>query len=168
MRGLIRASMMNPWAVTVFALAIALAGGDLRLPDPDRHLAGVQEPRRPGHDVLQRHAAAGRRAGHHQPDRALDRHGGGPAAAGVAVDPGGEHRQELLLQEITRERRTSSVLSLAQSVVANLPPGTLPPVVMPFDPTSTTPVCLVALNSPQATTRRRSTTSAGTRSATGS
>ena len=29
----------------------------------------------------------------------------------------------------------------------NLPPGTLPPVVLPFDPTSTTPVCLVALDS---------------------
>ena len=29
----------------------------------------------------------------------------------------------------------------------NLPPGTLPSVVLPFDPTATTPVCLVALNS---------------------
>src|SRR5207244_9660019 len=29
----------------------------------------------------------------------------------------------------------------------NLPPGTLPPVILPFDPTSTTPVCLVALDS---------------------
>ena len=29
----------------------------------------------------------------------------------------------------------------------NLPPGTLPPVILPYDPTSTTPVCLVALDS---------------------
>ncbi len=41
----------------------------------------------------------------------------------------------------------TSVTSLAQSVAMNLPPGTLPSVVLPFDPTATTPVCLVALNS---------------------
>ena len=28
-----------------------------------------------------------------------------------------------------------------------MPPGTLPPVVLPYDPTSATPVCLVALDS---------------------
>ena len=28
-----------------------------------------------------------------------------------------------------------------------MPPGTLPPVVLPYDPTSATPVCLLALNS---------------------
>lgn len=41
----------------------------------------------------------------------------------------------------------TSVQSLAQSVVPQMPPGTLPPVVLPFDPTSTTPICMVALNS---------------------
>ncbi len=41
----------------------------------------------------------------------------------------------------------TQVNSLALSTLPNLPPGTLPPVVLPFDPTSTTPVCLVALNS---------------------
>src|SRR6516162_6033232 len=29
-----------------------------------------------------------------------------------------------------------------------MPPGTLPPVVLPYDPTSVTPACLVALDSP--------------------
>jgi multidrug efflux pump subunit AcrB len=43
----------------------------------------------------------------------------------------------------------TTVSSLAQSEIMNLPPGTLPPVVLPFDPTATTPVCLVALNSTQ-------------------
>jgi multidrug efflux pump subunit AcrB len=41
----------------------------------------------------------------------------------------------------------TQVNSLALAVIPNLPPGTLPPVVLPFDPTSTTPVALVALNS---------------------
>jgi multidrug efflux pump subunit AcrB len=41
----------------------------------------------------------------------------------------------------------TQVNSLALGVVPNLPPGTLPPVVLPFDPTSTVPVCMVALDS---------------------
>ena len=41
----------------------------------------------------------------------------------------------------------TQVNSLALAAMPNLPPGTLPPVVLPFDPTSTTPVCLVALDS---------------------
>src|SRR5258707_8259207 len=42
----------------------------------------------------------------------------------------------------------TQVNSLALAAVPNLPPGTLPPVVLPFDPTSTTPVCIVAVDSP--------------------
>src|SRR6266542_5779773 len=41
----------------------------------------------------------------------------------------------------------TQVNSLATASIPNLPPGTLPPVILPFDPTSTTPVCLVALDS---------------------
>jgi multidrug efflux pump subunit AcrB len=42
----------------------------------------------------------------------------------------------------------TQVNSLALAAVPNLPPGTLPPVVLPFDPTSTTPVGIVAVDSP--------------------
>jgi multidrug efflux pump subunit AcrB len=42
----------------------------------------------------------------------------------------------------------TQVNSLALAAIPNLPPGTLPPVVLPFDPTSTTPVCIVAVHSP--------------------
>jgi multidrug efflux pump subunit AcrB len=41
----------------------------------------------------------------------------------------------------------TQVNSLALGVIPNLPPGTLPPVVLPFDPTATTPVCIVAVES---------------------
>src|SRR5262245_45025603 len=37
--------------------------------------------------------------------------------------------------------------SLASAAIPNLPPGTLPPVILKFDPTATTPVCLIALDS---------------------
>jgi multidrug efflux pump subunit AcrB len=41
----------------------------------------------------------------------------------------------------------TQVNSLATAAIPNLPTGTLPPVILPYDPTSATPVCLVALNS---------------------
>ncbi len=41
----------------------------------------------------------------------------------------------------------TQVNSLATAAIPNLPPGTLPPVILPYDPTSSTPVCLIALNS---------------------
>ena len=41
----------------------------------------------------------------------------------------------------------TQVNSLASAAIPNLPPGTLPPVILPFDPTSSTPVCIVAVNS---------------------
>jgi multidrug efflux pump subunit AcrB len=39
------------------------------------------------------------------------------------------------------------VMSLATGTLPTLPPGTLPPVVLPFDPTSTVPACIIALDS---------------------
>jgi multidrug efflux pump subunit AcrB len=41
----------------------------------------------------------------------------------------------------------TQVNSLATAAIPNLPPGTLPPVILPYDPTSATPVALVALDS---------------------
>ncbi|HWA97791.1 MAG TPA: efflux RND transporter permease subunit, partial [Pirellulales bacterium] len=41
----------------------------------------------------------------------------------------------------------TQVNSLASAAIPNLPPGTLPPVVLPFDPTAVVPACLVALDS---------------------
>jgi multidrug efflux pump subunit AcrB len=40
----------------------------------------------------------------------------------------------------------TQVNSLATAAIPNLPPGTLPPVILPYDPTGVTPVCLVALD----------------------
>lgn len=52
-------------------------------------------------------------------------------------------------EEIDPNGALTQVNSLASAAIPNLPPGTLPPVVLPFDPTGTTPVCLVALDSPR-------------------
>ncbi|MGH9161031.1 MAG: efflux RND transporter permease subunit, partial [Vicinamibacteraceae bacterium] len=44
----------------------------------------------------------------------------------------------------------SMVSSLAMSDLYYLPPGTIPPMVMPFDPTATIPLALVTVSSPTA------------------
>ncbi len=41
----------------------------------------------------------------------------------------------------------TQINSLALGEIPNLPPGTLPPVVLPYDPTGTVPVCVVAVDS---------------------
>ena len=51
-------------------------------------------------------------------------------------------------QDIDPNGALTQVNSLASAAIPNLPPGTLPPVILPFDPTGTTPVCLVALDWP--------------------
>src|SRR5712692_10133150 len=43
----------------------------------------------------------------------------------------------------------SQVTSLAMSDLYYLPPGTIPPMIMPFDPTATIPLCLISVSSPQ-------------------
>src|SRR5881397_2286215 len=43
----------------------------------------------------------------------------------------------------------SQVTSLAMSDLFYLPPGTIPPMVMPFDPTASVPLCLISVSSPQ-------------------
>ncbi len=42
----------------------------------------------------------------------------------------------------------SQVTSYAISDLYYLPPGTLPPMIMPFDPTATIPLCLLSISSP--------------------
>src|SRR5581483_12179680 len=41
----------------------------------------------------------------------------------------------------------TQVNSLATAAIPNLPPGTLPPVILPYDPTSSTPAAIEALDS---------------------
>ncbi len=41
----------------------------------------------------------------------------------------------------------TQVQSLALAEIPNLPPGTLPPIVLPYDPTDTVPSCIVAVDS---------------------
>jgi multidrug efflux pump subunit AcrB len=48
---------------------------------------------------------------------------------------------------VDRNGALTEVQSLALAEIPNLPPGTLPPIVLPFDPTGTVPACLIAVDS---------------------
>src|SRR4051794_38575382 len=148
MNGLIRASLGNPHAVTVMCLTLVLLGGVAAYLIPVDILPVFRSP------AVQ----------------VLTFYGGMPAA-GVEKDitnrmerwvgqANGTSRQEsrsivgasvvrdYFRSDVDPNGALTQVNSLAWAAIPTPPPGTLPPVVLPFDPTSTTPVCIVAVDSP--------------------
>ena len=56
--------------------------------------------------------------------------------------------KDFFREGISLETAMSQVTSYAVSDMFYLPPGTIPPMVMPFDPTASVPLCLVSVSSP--------------------
>ncbi len=147
MNGLIRASLRNPYAVTVGALSVIVLGVLTAYRIPIDILPIFRSP------AVQ----------------ALTFYGGMPA---IAVEKDISNRMERWTGQANGMARQESrsiigasivrnyfqadadpngaltqVNSLALGTLPTLPPGTLPPVVLPFDPTSTVPVSIVAVDS---------------------
>ena len=55
--------------------------------------------------------------------------------------------KDFFREGISQADAMSQVSSLAMSDMYYLPPGTLPPMVMPFDPTASVPLCLLSVSS---------------------
>ena len=53
--------------------------------------------------------------------------------------------------EVSQSEALSQVSMYAMSDMFYLPPGTIPPMVMPFDPTASVPLCLVSVSNPNMT-----------------
>src|SRR5512135_2709734 len=148
MNGLISASLRNPYAVTVMCLTLVMLGTVAAGMIPIDILPVFKSP------AVQ----------------VLTFYGGMPAASvekdisnrmerwvGQANGTSRQESRSIVGASIVRDYfrgdvdpngALTQVNSLALAAVPNLPPGTLPPVVLPFDPTSTTPVCIVAVDSP--------------------
>jgi multidrug efflux pump subunit AcrB len=146
MDALIRASLRNPIAVTVMTLTLALLGGLAVWAIPVDILPVFKSP------AVQ----------------VLTFYGGMPAAnieknitarmeRGVVQTTGGERVESRSIvgvsivrdyfgSHVDRSGALSESASLAGWEYPTMPPGTLPPVILPYDPTSTTPVCLLALD----------------------
>ncbi len=56
--------------------------------------------------------------------------------------------KDFFREDISFDTAMSQVTSYAMSDMFYLPPGTVPPMVMPFDPTASVPLCLVSVSSP--------------------
>ena len=57
--------------------------------------------------------------------------------------------KDFFREDISMDTAMAQVTSYAMSDMFYLPPGTIPPMIMPFDPTASVPLCLVVVSNPQ-------------------
>jgi multidrug efflux pump subunit AcrB len=147
MNGLIRFSLGNPRAITVLTLTVVI-GGAVALAVIPADILPVY--RSPAVQVLTFYGGMSATNVEADITSRMERWTG--QAAGTAR----QESRSIVGASIIRNYYTddtdpsaalTQVNSLATAAIPNLPPGTLPPVILPYDPTSATPVALVALNS---------------------
>jgi multidrug efflux pump subunit AcrB len=147
MNGLIRASLNNYYAVTVVVFTIAVLGALTLSMIPIDILPPFKSP---AVQVLTFYGGMPAENVEKDISNRMERWTG--QAAGTARQEsrsivGCSIVRNYYRDDVDPNGALTQVNSLASAAIPNLPPGTLPPVILPFDPTGTTPVCLVALDS---------------------
>lgn len=147
MNGLIRASLRNPYAVTVMCLTLIVLGGLSTTLIPIDILPVFKSP---AVQTLTFYNGMSANSIAHDITNRMERWTG--QANGMARQEsrsilGASIVRNYFQGDVDPNGALTQVNSLALAAVPNLPPGTLPPVVLPFDPTSTTPVSIVAIDS---------------------
>src|SRR5437660_6058092 len=147
MNGLIRFSLGNHYAVTVFVLTIAVLGSLAILMIPVDILPPFKSP---AVQVLTFYGGMPAEETEKDITNRMERWTG--QAAGTARQEsrsitGCSIVRNYYRDDIDPNGALTEVNSLASAAIPNLPPGTLPPGILPFDPPSTVPACLVALDS---------------------
>ena len=148
MNGLIRASLRNPYAVTVFCLTLVLLGGVSAWFIPVDILPVFKSP---AVQVLTFYGGMPAQSVEKDITNRMERWVGqasGSSRQESRSIVGASIVTDYFRGDVDPNGALTQVNSLALAAVPNLPPGTLPPVVLPFDPTSTTPVGIVAVDSP--------------------
>jgi multidrug efflux pump subunit AcrB len=147
MNGLIRASLKNPYAVTVMVLTLLVLGilSARRIP-----VDILPVFKSPAVQVLTFYSGMPAASVEKDITNRMERWTG--QAAGTARQEsrsivGASIIRNYYREDVDPNGALTQVNSLASAAIPNLPPGTLPPVILPFDPTSTVPACLVALDS---------------------
>src|SRR4051794_32496200 len=147
MNWLIRASLGNPYAVAVVVLTVAVLGS-LTLVQVPKDILLVS--RSPAVQVLTFYGGMSSSNVEKDITSRMERWTG-QAAGTVRQESrsivGASIIRNYYRQDVDPNGALTQVNSLASAAIPNLPPGTLPPVILPFDPTGTTPVCIVALDS---------------------
>jgi len=145
---MVKAALKNPYAVVVLALAILVIGitAITRLPTdllPTFKTPAVQiltlYPGMPA-EVMEKDLTS-----------RIERWTG--QANGIARQEsksmvGVSVVRDYFREDIDPNTAMAQVTSLAMSDLYYLPPGTIPPMVMPFDPTASIPLCLISVSSP--------------------
>jgi multidrug efflux pump subunit AcrB len=147
MNGLIRASLRNPYAVTVMVFTILVLGVLCLTQIPFDILPTFKSP---AVQVLTFYGGMPAKGIEKDITNRMERWTG--QANGIRLQEsrsivGASIVRNYFHDDVDPNGALTQVNSLALAVLPNLPPGTLPSVVLPFDPTSTVPVCLVALDS---------------------
>ena len=145
---MIRSALANPYLVIVTALATLVLGGYsyFRIPAdllPMFETSAVQivtfypgmPPEVMEKDIMSRlQRWTGQSVGiEHQEAKAMQ---------GVCIV------KDFFREGVSMDTAMSQVTSYAMSDMFYLPPGTIPPMVMPFDPTASVPLCLVVVSNP--------------------
>jgi multidrug efflux pump subunit AcrB len=154
MNGLIRFALGNPRAVTVLTLTVVIAGAVVLglLPGTKALIASDILPtyRSPAVQVLTFYGGMAATSVESGITARMER-GTGMAAGTIRQESrsllGVSIIRNFYADDVDPGSALTQVNSLATVEIPTLPPGTLPPVILPYDPTSSTPVCLVALNS---------------------
>src|SRR5947208_2375685 len=142
---MVKTALKNPYAVIVFALAIFVIGVTAisKLPTdilPTFKTPAVQVvtfyPGMPA-EVMEKDITS-------RPERWTGQSNGiarqeAKSMIGVSVV------KDFFREDIDQNTAMSQVTSLAMSDLYYLPPGTIPPMVMPFDPTASMPLCLLTV-----------------------
>jgi multidrug efflux pump subunit AcrB len=147
MKGLIRFSLDNHHAIIVLGLAIIVLGVLMLLAVPVDILPVFKSP---AVQVLTFYTGMPAEGIEKDITNRMERWTG--QANGMKLQEsrsilGASIVRNYFYDDVDRNGALTEVNSLALATLPNLPPGTLPPVVLPFDPTSTTPVAIVALSS---------------------
>src|SRR5216684_4002579 len=151
MNGLIKFSLNNWYAVVVMVLTIAVLGSLAILSIP---IDILPVNRSPAVQVLPFYTGMPATLVEKNLSNRLERwtgQGAGTAYQESRSIAGASIVRNYYRDDVDPNGALTQVVSLATAAIPNLPPGTLPPVVLPFDPTSTVPACLVALDSEKET-----------------
>src|SRR5574341_509895 len=145
---MIRASLRNPHAVVVLALGILVIGltAVVRLPTDI-----LPRFKTPAVQVLTFYPGMPAEIMEKDITTRLERWTG--QANGIARQEaksmvGVSVVKDFFREDIDPNTAMSQVTSLAMSDLYYLPPGTVPPMVMPFDPTASIPLALLSVSSP--------------------
>src|SRR2546426_1264203 len=145
---MVGAALRNPYAVTVGGLTVLLLGVVALTKTPTDILPQFKTP---AVQVLTLYPGMPAEVMERDITSRLERWTG--QANGVALQEsrsmiGVSVLRDYFRPDIDPNTAMSQVSSLAISDLYYLPPGTIPPMVMPFDPTASTPLCLISVSSP--------------------